>query len=204
MLALYHYSTALHLPFILRAGALIASREDAHGVGHRGVLWFSTNAHLERTVVKRMAGGVVPPYVRWQVVDAAQTLRWPAIGRAAGYRATTIRGLERAGRVMGGVPSEWWGQFEVLPLDRVASLEVRCGARWLEIDTHSLRVEAFDRAGHELLRLSVDGATVCEVARLQTGEGEWAYATHAATARFDRLIDAAEARASDGRALALG
>jgi hypothetical protein len=201
MLALYHYSTVLHLPFILHAGALEPSRADAHGGGHRGVLWFTTNSRLEATVAKKTLGAIRPPYLRWAVA-APSSLRWPAIGRAAGYGATTIRGLERAGRAMGGVPSEWWGQLGPLGLENARALELLYSGSWLPLDTRGLAVEEVAGRYGPMLRLTDHGERVVDVGRVRHESGEWAYLANTATARFDRLVDGARAINLAERALA--
>jgi hypothetical protein len=202
MLALYHYSTVLHLPFILASGELQPSRPDSHGHGHHGVLWYSTNAQLERTIVKRgTAPDFAPPYVRWRVA-ADEAVRWPQIGRLAGYRQHTIRGLEAAGRAMGARPGEWWGQLSPYRLDRPNGLEVRVGSRWMALHGAALGVEPVRVAGLEGLRLRVGGNRVCDVVRIRASDGAWGYATNTATARFDHLLTAAEAAAIAERALA--
>lgn len=202
MLELYHYSTVLHLPFILASGELQPSRADSHGHNHLGVLWFSSNTALERTIVKRgTAPGFAPPYVRWRVA-ADEAVRWPQIGRLAGYRQHTIRGLEHAGRAMGALPGEWWGQLSAYRLERPNGLEVRVGSRWMALHGAALSVEPVRVAGLEGLRLWAGGDRICDVARMRAPDGAWGYATNTATARFDLLLMAAEAVSIAERALA--
>lgn len=202
MLALYHYSTVLHLPFILASGELQPSRPDSHGQNHLGVLWFSSSATLERTIVKRgTAPGFAPPYVRWRVA-ADEAVRWPQIGRLAGYRQHTIRGLEHAGRAMGATPGEWWGQLSAYRLERPNGLEVRVGSRWMALHWVALSVEPVRVAGLEGMRLRAGGDRICDVARMRAPDGAWGYATNTATARFDLLLMAAEAVSIAERALA--
>ena len=202
MKTMFHYSTVLHLPFILASGELQPSRPESHGEHQRGVLWYSTNASLERTIVKRgTAPGFAPPYVRWRVA-ADEAVRWPQIGRLAGYRQHTIRGLEHAGRVMGATPGEWWGQLSPYRLDRPNGLEVRVGSSWMALHGAALSVAPVRVAGLDGLRLKAGGDRICDVARMRAPDGAWGYATNNATARFDLLLMAAEAASIAERALA--
>lgn len=184
---LFHYTTALHLPFILATGALLPSRADAHGAGQRGVLWFSSNTAMERTVVKRrMAGCVTPPYIRWRV-SAPEALHWPQIGRHAHYPQHTIRGLEQAGRRMGGIPGEWWGQLDRLSLSDCPSLEVRHLGAWRVLDPMRLSVTSLHHPSGQVIRMTLDGRPLMVVLRKAAADGAWAYATDTATAEFERL-----------------
>jgi len=164
----FHYSTILHLPYILKAETLLPSRKEAHGNHRAGLLWFSTNIGMERTAYK---SDVAP--IRMGCSDAA-IQPWRPIAQSIGYSNATMRRLEASGRKMGARPSDWQAMVGPLPLDRVETLEIYDARGWRELDRAALFVEG-DECG--VVQLFGVGGLAAIVSRQQTSEGYFAYAT---------------------------
>jgi hypothetical protein len=176
-MTLRHYSTALHLPWILASDALLPSRADAHGRDHRGVLWFSTNPDHERSANKRGArNGEGVPRVRF-ATEHAQAMPWRAVARRAGYSHAVAARLEAAGRRMGAAPSEWWARLLPLPLSLVAAIEWNDSGVWQPLDLARLHAEVI---GPGAMRMHMSATHFYDVVRTRWADGEWAYATRAA------------------------
>jgi len=165
----YHYSSLLHLPYILLSEELKASRKDAHGDHQAGLLWFSSNPVMEATAVKQSA-----PPVRF-ASDADTIGPWQAAARSVGFRSGVMRRLMRSGRKMGAVPGEWRAMVGSLPLSAVTSIEVRFAGGWHAVERSALDVEHVQGGA---VRLTGPSGLVAIVIRQQTREGYWAYATN--------------------------
>jgi hypothetical protein len=176
---LYHHSTLMHLPFVLASGELRPSRADVHGQGQRGLLWFSANARLEASAVKRgpKARRADYPRVRF-TIDVAHAMHWTRAAKLAGYSTAVQWRLEAAGRRLGASPSEWWARLDPLSITNVSEIDVFVAKRWIALDRAELRVE---QRSDEAARLHVHGLAY-EVERVRLASGEWAYA-----ARLDQL-----------------
>jgi hypothetical protein len=165
----YHYSSLLHLPYILLSEELKASRKDAHGDHQAGLLWFSRNPVMEATAVKQNATPV-------RFASDADTIGpWQAVARSVGFSSGVMRRLMRSGRKMGAVPGQWRAMVGSLPLSAVTSIEVRYAGGWHAIERSTLHV---DHVAGGAVRLTSPNGLVGIVIRQQTREGYWAYATN--------------------------
>ena len=183
----YHYSTLLHLPFILSSETLQASRRDAHGDHDAGLLWFSTNKTMERTALKGSVGAI-----RYCCAgDEVQP--WRGVARSVGFCSGTMRRLEASGRKMGATPSEWRAMVGNMDLSDVDRIEVRIAGGWHGVERAALHVE--DVAGGAVL-LHGPGGLVATVVRHRTADGYFAYATNSDSCRMDRLLCTALREAS--------
>ena len=175
----YHYSTLLHLPFILSSETLQASRRDAHGDHDAGLLWFSTNKTMERTALKGSVGAI-----RYCCAgDEVQP--WRDVARSVGFCSGTMRRLEASGRKMGATPSEWRAMVGDLPLARVEQIQFYDGRDWHGLNRNALRVET---GLGDAVHLFGPGGLVAVVARRRTSEGYFAYATHSDLYSPDNLV----------------
>lgn len=174
-----HYSSLLHLPYILLSDELQASRRDAHGDHAEGLLWFSTNTVMERTALKQAA-----PAIRFSCnTDVIRP--WREVAKAVGFSSGVMRRLEKSGRDMGAIPSQWRAMRGDLPLSRVASIEVLDARGWHGVERAALRVERVRGGAVQLLG---PGGLVAVVARKRTPEGYFAYATNKDTCTPDNLV----------------
>ena len=175
----FHYSTLLHLPFILESEVLQASRRDAHGAHAAGLLWFSTNLVMERTALKKNA---IPVRFKSQ---SAPVCDWRTVTKAVGFSTAVMRRLERSGRAMGGLPHQWRALIGDLPLSAVDRIELLNEGAWQEVDRDALMVS---RVSDDALRLDGPGGLVAVVARQKTAEGYFAYATNQALCNPGNLV----------------
>ena len=175
----HHYSSLLHLPYILLSDALNASRRDAHGPHSNGLLWFSTNRVMEATAFKRSA----PPIRFLSALDRIGD--WQAAARSVGFSSAVMRRLERSGRQMGATPSEWRAMVGNMDLSDVDRIEVRIAGGWHGVERAALHVE--DVAGGAVL-LHGPGGLVATVVRHRTADGYFAYATNSDSCGMDGLM----------------
>ncbi|MEI2422539.1 hypothetical protein V6O07_19835 [Arthrospira platensis SPKY2] len=131
----YHYTTLLHLPFILASGWLDPSRREAHGDHFGGLLWFSSNETLERSALKADV-----PTLRF-AYGRANLAPWRVAAGRVGFTAGQMRRLEKNGRAMGACPSEWYALVGGLSLALIERLELRWRGQWREVHPAGLEVE---------------------------------------------------------------
>lgn len=179
----YHYTTILHLPYILMSDVLQASRRNAHGDHREGLLWFSTNRTMEKTASK---GDVA--MVRFSSLDP-RVGGWRLLGREIGYSSGVIRRLEKSGRKMGAAPNEWLAMTGNLELSNVETIELQGARGWQRLDRGTLRVERLEGGSVRLLGPS---GVAAMIGRKKTAEGYYAYATNSATYRPGSLLPAVE------------
>ena len=177
----YHYSSLLHLPYILLSEELKASRKDAHGDHQAGLLWFSSNPLMEATAVKHNA-----PPIRF-ASDADTIGPWQTVARSVGFSSGVMRRLMRSGRKMGAVPGEWRAMVGSLPLSAVTSIEVRYAGGWHAVERSALHVECVEGGA---VQLSGANGLAAIVVRQQTRQGYWAYATNELLCQPSNLLNA--------------
>lgn len=183
----HHYSSLLHLPYILLSEELEASRKDAHGSHQAGLLWFSRNPVMEATAVKQNA-----PPIRF-ASDADTIGPWQAVARSVGFSSSVMRRLMRSGRKMGAVPGEWRAMVGALPMSAVTSIEVRAAGGWHAIERSALHVEHVEGGA---VRLTGPNGLVAIVIRQQTRQGYWAYASNERLCQPANLLSSALREAS--------
>lgn len=166
----YHYTSLLHLPFILLDGQLKPSRRQAHGPHSQGLLWFSVNRERERSV-----GHEGVPLVRFASEDG-QIETWRKAAKSVGFSQATMRRLELSGRKMGSAPTEWRAKVGGCSLEATLSLEIYFSAwGWQPVERSVLCVES-QRDGS--LLLVGPGGTVVHVIRGRAVDGMHAYAAN--------------------------
>lgn len=180
----YHYTSLLHLPFILLDNQLAPSRRDAHGNHRAGLLWFSQNARMEPTARK---GDIVP--VRFRSTNPS-IVAWRQAARAVGFESGTMRRLERSGRAVGATPGQW--RAKIGGLIRPDNLEIRLQGEWKHINPGSLKVAVGQRNALELWGA---GGLVLVSGRQRTEEGYFLYASAASLYTPDNLLTPALAEA---------
>ena len=183
----FHYSTLLHLAYILDSGVLVPSRREAHGNHRFGLLWFSRNGVMERTALKSDA-----PMVRFGSEDPRIT-PWKPMARKAGYTSGVIRRLEKSGRKAGATPSDWLAVNESLPIEDM-SIEVQIGGKWLNVNRSQLTTV---RGANGTLELAGAEGTVAVVGRTMSQEGVYLYGTAADLMQPENLLDGAKRRIAD-------
>jgi len=175
----YHYTTIMHLAFILLDGHLKPSRREAHGDHREGLLWFSTNNRMEMTARKGLAA-----MIRFGTNDE-RIKHWRPQARRVGFDSGTMRRLERSGRKMGAKPSEWLAMNGALSIEDVAIIEMNVESGWESLDLDNIRVKPVAGGAVELIGVAGLAAVV---ARQRTPEGYFAYGTNAALYRPERIL----------------
>jgi hypothetical protein len=175
----YHYSSLLHLPYILLSDELKASRRDAHGDHLEGLLWFSCNPVIERTAIKQSA-----PPLRF-AYSGDEVLPWRGVAKTVGFTSGVMRRLEKSGRAMGALPSQWLAKRGNLALPRVQDIEILYAGGWHGVDRTALHVERVEGGA---VRLLGPGGEVAVVLRQRTPQGYYAYATNADTCQLQNLL----------------
>lgn len=176
----YHYSTILHLGFVLLSQELLPSRRNAHGDHKEGLLWFSDNSAMEMTALK---GDV--DMIRFGSRHSGIG-NWQKVGRQVGYGSSVIRRLEKSGRKMGARPSEWKAMRGELSLTDVEVIELKGALGWQKLDRAALRVERLESG---LVQLIGPKGLAAIVGRKRTPEGYYAYATNRQSYWPDNLVD---------------
>lgn len=166
----FHYTSVMHLPFILESDRLVPSRRQAHGDHRFGLLWFSANTKIEPTAWKSDVA------VARLGSNEHRIRPWREVARRAGFSSAVIRRLEASGRKTGAVPGEWFAAKAALPI-REMSLEVLLNGRWEPIAWEEMESE---RVGGAEIALFGPGGLVAVVQRTRSGEGYWCYATNRA------------------------
>jgi hypothetical protein len=119
---LYHYTTVLHLPSILRTGWLTTTESNLSlTVEHAGpdVVWLTKT---ETGHGNGLLGAVDKMAVRFTVnPDPAHTHWWPIWSRAQGITREIYNALEKTS---GGSAANWWVSTRPIPLSAVTSLTV--------------------------------------------------------------------------------
>lgn len=174
-----HYTTLLHLPYILESGSLRASRRTAHGDHDAGLLWFSINSIQEASAIKGTATPVRLSYSGEKVTS------WQRVAKSVGFSSAVIRRLERSGRQMGAKPGEWRALVGDVALDDIDAIEVSIAGGWHAVERDALRVT---RLKSGAVQLHGPGGVVATVARQRTIEGYFAYATCATELDPGRLL----------------
>ena len=176
----YHYTTAVHLGFILESGLLKPSRREAHGNHTEGLLWFSTNKSLERTAYKR---GMHAVRFASSHVDIEP---WQRVAKRVGFSSGTLRRIQATGRKMGAVPGEWRAMTGQLAVADVDAIEMQVAGRWQTLNPSVLQTEA---DGESAVRLfGPGGLAVCAV-RTRTEEGFYMYGVNSAFYRPENLLE---------------
>lgn len=182
----YHYSSLLHLPYILLSGELKSSRREAHGDHREGLLWFSNNPVMERTAMKHSA-----PSIRF-AYDGREVRPWRAVAKEVGFTSSVMRRLEKSGRAMGALPSQWLAMRGKLALEKVGDIEILYAGGWHGVERAALHVEGVEGGA---VRLSGPGGEVAIVVRQRTIEGYYAYATSSDRWRLANLLSGEYRRA---------
>ena len=148
----YHYTVGIKLAGIIKAGALMPSGVSA-APWEKPVLWFSRDPKWEPTATKILIanGQTYRPSVaelheraglyRFVVLNP-EIYSWPVITRKAGVRLGDIKQMEKLGRKLGALPSNWFGSLESMPIE-FAVFERFNGLCWEQAD---LKTEALSWA----------------------------------------------------------
>ena len=176
----YHYTTAVHLAFILQSGVLKPSRREAHGSHTEGLLWFSTNTSQERTAYKRVAHPV-------RIASRDPGIQpWRRVAKRVGFTSGTMRRLEASGRKMGAIPGEWQAMTGPIALSTVEAIELRLGGRWQTLNPAVLRAE---QDGDSAVRLFGPGGIAVFAIRKRSEEGFFVYGADSAFYRAENLLE---------------
>ena len=122
----YHYTVGIKLAGIIKADALMPAGVSA-APWEKPVLWFSRNPKWEPTATKILIanGQTFRPSVAelheraglYRFVAANPRIyAWQIINRKAGVRLGDIKQMEKLGRKLGALPSDWFGTLAVMPL----------------------------------------------------------------------------------------
>lgn len=133
---LYHYTYAHKLASINQEAALVPTGVSIPPHEAKS-LWFSFNDHFEPTALKpvlfqgrpqrvpldvleRLVGGVYRFCISLEAARHYSLTRWPDARRAIGIRTADAARMERVGRQLGAVPSDWFATLAPIRLDHLA------------------------------------------------------------------------------------
>lgn len=127
----WHYTTEMHLNAIYADGCLKPTAIKIPR-GEIPALWFSANQTWEATanksIMKRSTGEVrqlkgkeMPKFFRLVRfgIDSSKLMHWPELRKAARISFTEQRRLIKNAKKVGGVPHEWYGTLESIPLSEL-------------------------------------------------------------------------------------
>lgn len=131
--SLFHFTSTMHLPAILRARSLrlTESNVDISGAGP-GVVWLTETTEgagngLGQGGFKDQVRFSIPSvmlygYLHW----------WPSWSREQGIQEFWYKALEAASG--GGNPDNWWVCTGAIPSIAWESVEQKQGSAWVEVD----------------------------------------------------------------------
>lgn len=153
--AVFHYTTGDRARDIAAYGAILPATACI-GAQEHPVVWFSAAQTWEPTATKMLADARGRPVRRATMAEMDRMagglfrfarssdglVPWPDLARAARIHTGMARRMEKAGREIGALPSDWYGHLGPVSLSQVASIERFQGGRWSQVHVDSLREAA--------------------------------------------------------------
>lgn len=142
----FHYTTETRLEEIIESEIILLATVGIDNKKEKPCAWVSSNQKWEATATKQLTnerGEIVQLNFEEQLnelgcarieVESKGIIPWKTIRKISNMKPRLADNMESYGIRMGGNPSEWFGSFSPIDINRWIRAEVYRDGEWVEYD----------------------------------------------------------------------